>query len=80
MDGDRKELDAFFHFFAAFDLSRPVTTPADLSDGAALSDILAIVYAFISPASVASQLIVCPVIQDISRLQEPLRNRQTTGS
>ncbi|KXN90466.1 hypothetical protein AN958_04138 [Leucoagaricus sp. SymC.cos] len=40
---DRKELDAFFHFFATFDLSRPVSTPSDLSDGAALSDILAIV-------------------------------------
>lgn len=40
---DRKELDAFFHFFATFDLSRPVSDPSDLSDGAALSDILAIV-------------------------------------
>ncbi|KAJ3563188.1 hypothetical protein NP233_g9106 [Leucocoprinus birnbaumii] len=40
---DRKELDAFFHFFALFELSRPVTTPSDLSDGAALSDILGIV-------------------------------------
>jgi protein HOOK3 len=44
---DRKELDAFFHFFATFDLSRPVSNPSDLSDGAALSDILAIVYAII---------------------------------
>jgi len=41
---DRRELDAFFHFFATFELSRPVTTTSDLSDGAALSDILAIVY------------------------------------
>lgn len=40
---DRKELDAFFHFFATFNLSRPVAAPSDLSDGAALSDILAIV-------------------------------------
>ncbi|KAF9452821.1 hypothetical protein P691DRAFT_148125 [Macrolepiota fuliginosa MF-IS2] len=40
---DRKELDAFFHFFETFDLSRPVSSPSDLSDGAALSDILAIV-------------------------------------
>ena len=43
---DRRELDAFFHFFATFELSRPVTTTSDLSDGAALSDILAIVYVF----------------------------------
>jgi len=41
---DRRELDAFFHFFATFELSRPVTTTSDLSDGAALSDILTIVY------------------------------------
>lgn len=45
---DRKELDAFFHFFATFNLSRPVTAPSDLSDGAALSDILAIVCVSIS--------------------------------
>lgn len=41
---DRRELDAFFHFFATFELSRPVKTTSDLSDGAALSDILTIVY------------------------------------
>ncbi|KAF9001979.1 HOOK protein-domain-containing protein [Cyathus striatus] len=42
-DTARKELDAFFHFFTTFNLSRPVTTAADLSDGAALSEILSIV-------------------------------------
>lgn len=41
---DPSELDAFFHFFATFALSRPVASPADLSDGAALSDVLAIVF------------------------------------
>ncbi|GLB35178.1 putative HOOK protein [Lyophyllum shimeji] len=39
----RKELDAFFNFFVTFSLPRPVTTLADLSDGAALFDILSLV-------------------------------------
>jgi len=41
---ERKEIDAFISFFATFDLARPVTTVADLSDGAALFDVLALVY------------------------------------
>ncbi|KAF9239598.1 hypothetical protein BU15DRAFT_87912 [Melanogaster broomeanus] len=40
---ERKELDAFFAFFATFDLARPVTTVSDLSDGAALIEILSLV-------------------------------------
>ncbi|KAF8837019.1 HOOK-domain-containing protein [Paxillus ammoniavirescens] len=40
---ERKELDAFFAFFATFDLARPVTTISDLSDGAALFEILSLV-------------------------------------
>ena len=43
-DAQRKELNAFFSFFATFDLTRPVTTVADLSDGAALHEVLSIVY------------------------------------
>ena len=43
-DAQRKELNAFFSFFATFDLTRPVTTVADLSDGAALLEVLSIVY------------------------------------
>ncbi|KAL7283162.1 hypothetical protein ACG7TL_002588 [Trametes sanguinea] len=39
----KKELNAFFSFFATFDLSRPVTSITDLSDGAALFEILSIV-------------------------------------
>ena len=39
-DSQRKETDAFFSFFASFDLARPVTTVSDLSDGAALVEIL----------------------------------------
>lgn len=41
---DPNELDAFFHFFATFALSCPLASPADFSDGAALSDVLAIVF------------------------------------
>ncbi|PIL23739.1 hypothetical protein GSI_13489 [Ganoderma sinense ZZ0214-1] len=43
VDSQKKELNAFFSFFATFDLTRPVTTVADLSDGAALFEILSIV-------------------------------------
>lgn len=41
-DPDR-ELKAFFAFFTTFDLSRPVNDVADLSDGAALFDVLRLV-------------------------------------
>lgn len=39
-----KESDAFLDFLSRFELSRPVSTVADLSDGAALFDVLSIVY------------------------------------
>ncbi|EIM82519.1 HOOK-domain-containing protein [Stereum hirsutum FP-91666 SS1] len=39
-DALRKEQDAFSSFFATFQLARPVTTISDLSDGAALFEIL----------------------------------------
>ncbi|KAI0798101.1 HOOK-domain-containing protein [Abortiporus biennis] len=39
-DAQRKELNAFFSFFATFDLTRLVTTAADLCDGAALFEVL----------------------------------------
>ncbi|KAJ7771830.1 HOOK protein-domain-containing protein [Mycena metata] len=42
-DSQRKEIDAFFNFFATFDLARPVTTLSDLGDGAALFDVLSLV-------------------------------------
>ncbi|KAI0362749.1 HOOK-domain-containing protein [Trametes cingulata] len=43
VDSQKKELNAFLSFFATFDLARPVTSIADLSDGAALFEILSIV-------------------------------------
>ncbi|PCH38730.1 HOOK-domain-containing protein [Wolfiporia cocos MD-104 SS10] len=42
-DDQQKELDAFFAFFATFDLTRQVTTAADLCDGAALFEVLSLV-------------------------------------
>ncbi|KAF8510223.1 HOOK-domain-containing protein [Hysterangium stoloniferum] len=42
-DATREEADAFFDFLSTFTLSRPATTIADLSDGAALFDVLSIV-------------------------------------
>ncbi|KAI5983865.1 HOOK-domain-containing protein [Pisolithus albus] len=56
-DKERKEIEAFFAFFATFDLGRPVTTATDLSDGAALFAVLALVDAnyFCQPARASSQ-------------------------
>lgn len=42
-DVERKETDAFLNFFATFELTRPVTTVSDLSDGAALFEILSLI-------------------------------------
>jgi hypothetical protein len=38
-----KEIEAFFRFFTTFQLSRPVTSAADLADGTVFFDILALV-------------------------------------
>ena len=43
-DAQREELDAFVSFLATFELARPVTTVADLADGAALFEVLSLVY------------------------------------
>ncbi|KAF7359439.1 hypothetical protein MSAN_01286500 [Mycena sanguinolenta] len=42
-NSERKEIDAFFNFFATFELARPVTTLSDLGDGAALFEVLSLV-------------------------------------
>jgi len=39
----RAEIDAFFSFFATFELTRAIATVADLSDGAPLLEVLALV-------------------------------------
>jgi protein HOOK3 len=41
-ESQNKELDAFLAFFSTFNLHRPVTAAADLSDGAGLLEILSI--------------------------------------
>lgn len=43
MSDPQRELNAFFSFFATFDLSRPVTDVSDLSDGAAWFEVLCLV-------------------------------------
>lgn len=77
---DRKELEAFFHFFATFDLSRPVSAPSDLSDGAALSDILAIVYVCVTMSYTSPEFIYGPVIRGISRRLDLQLSPLITGS
>lgn len=38
-----KEVEAFFRFFATFQLSRPVTSVSDLADATVFFDILSLV-------------------------------------
>jgi protein HOOK3 len=42
-ESQRKEIEGFFSFFATFSLLRPVTAVSDLSDGAALFEVLTLV-------------------------------------
>lgn len=42
-ESQRKETEAFLSFFGTFELPRPAVTVADLSDGAALLQSLALV-------------------------------------
>lgn len=41
----QRELQAFIHFFATFELSRPLNRVDDLNDGTILYDILSLAYA-----------------------------------
>ena len=40
----RREIEAFFNFFSTFNLARPVSAISDLADGAALFQVLSLVY------------------------------------
>jgi len=42
-ESQRKEMDAFLSFFGKFELPHPAVTVADLSDGAALLQVLTLV-------------------------------------
>ena len=42
-ESQRKETDAFLSFFGKFELPHPAVTVADLSDGAALLQVLTLV-------------------------------------
>lgn len=83
-DAQRKELNAFFSFFATFDLTRPVTSAADLCDGAALYEVLALMYVHMKRScSYKTELtfyvaVAMPTTFD-SPL-DPLLSHQTTGS
>ena len=47
-DIQRKETEAFISFFATYELSRSVTTVSDLSDGAALFEVLSLMWVVLS--------------------------------
>jgi protein HOOK3 len=40
----RREIEAFYNFFSTFNLARPVSAVSDLADGAALFQVLSLVY------------------------------------
>ncbi|KAM6500725.1 HOOK domain containing protein [Amanita muscaria] len=42
-DPEHKEFEAFTHFFSTFNLTRPVSSVADISDGTALFELLSII-------------------------------------
>jgi len=65
-----QEIDAFYSFFATFNLSRPVTSVADLADGAALFDVLSVVYVAIH-IYVVSNLTTPP--SDAAYFRQPTR-------
>lgn len=80
-DAQRKELDAFISFFATFDLSRPPTTVADLSDGAVLFEVLAslcVASSGIRSLHLTTGFMVGTQTIFVSR-RVPQTNRPTTG-
>lgn len=44
MADQQREQDAFFAFFATFELERPVVSLSDISDGQPLFEVLQVVY------------------------------------
>lgn len=45
----RREIEAFFNFFSTFNLARSVSAVSDLADGAALFQVLSLVYGLCLP-------------------------------
>jgi hypothetical protein len=79
-EAQKKELSAFFSFFATFNLIRPVTSVADLCDGAPLFEVLTLVYIPQLPPS-QNCLLIDPLAMPITFARPRVRpcNRQTTG-
>lgn len=80
-DIQRKETEAFISFFATYELTRPVTTVSDLSDGAALFEVLSLMcVSQIIPPYPLNIITYKTETKNISaNLPVPLPNSLTTG-
>lgn len=68
-DIQRKETEAFFSFFATYELARPVTTVSDLSDGAALFEVLSLM------CVVVFSILVLPLSTERKPFKNPKQRR-----
>ena len=77
---ERREIESFFNFFATFNLARPVVTVQDLADGAALFEVLSLVYVvrLLSTKLVLTHQLLAMRTTFASPL-DPLHNRQRIG-
>jgi hypothetical protein len=78
---ERREIEAFFNFFATFNLARPVSAVQDLADGAALFEVLSLVYVG-RPISTKFILLTHRLLvmrATFASPPDPLLNRQKTG-
>jgi hypothetical protein len=79
----QRESQAFLAWLATFDLSRPVTSLSDLSDGAALFDVLSLMYVSLPYLTLIQSINIDAydlVTPSISGTVDLLRNSPTIGS
>jgi protein HOOK3 len=68
----RREIEAFFSFFSTFNLARPVSAVSDLADGAALFQVLSLVYG--SLFSTLDAVFIVPHNSDQNYFRQPARS------
>ena len=77
----RREIEAFFNFFSTFNLTRSVSAVSDLADGAALFQVLSLVYVLYCQYPIQSSPSPMTVTTVISvHLPDHRASLQRTGS
>ena len=66
----RREIEAFFNFFSTFNLARSVSAVSDLADGAALFQVLSLVYDLYFQCFMQSS----PLSSDQNYFRQPVRS------